>query len=158
MAILAEDEAITKLLGRFGLRFHRLAAGLTIPGSYWGDPEAGLIGDDLYASPETPLHSILHEACHWICVDQARRAVLHTDTGGDDPEENAVCYLQILLADAIPGVGRDRLCADMDAWGYSFRFGSARAWFEQDADDACDWLRRHGLIDPDERPTWKVRL
>lgn len=157
MNILAEEGVIVELLGRFGLIYRMLDVGNRIPGSYWGDPEAGLVGDLLYALPTTPLHSILHEACHWICMDQTRRATLHTDASGDDAEENAVCYLQILLADAIPGVGRERLCADMDAWGYSFRLGSAKVWFEQDAGDARDWLLGHGLIDPDHRPTWKVR-
>ncbi|MBK1716596.1 hypothetical protein CKO27_02830 [Thiocystis violacea] len=157
MSILAEDAVMGELLGRFGLKFARVAAHASIPGSYWGDPEAGLVGDTLYAQPETPLHSILHEACHWICLDQTRRAALHTDAGGDDAEENAVCYLQVLLADGIPGVGRARLFADMDEWGYSFRLGSTRAWFEQDAADARDWLLRHGLIDPANRPTWRVR-
>ncbi|WP_295407320.1 hypothetical protein [uncultured Thiocystis sp.] len=158
MYILAEEGAIVELLGRFGLTYRLLAAGNPIPGSYWGDPEAGLVGDLLYALPATPLHSILHEACHWICMDQGRRDALQTDAGGDDAEENAVCYLQLLLADAIPDVGRARLCADMDAWGYSFRLGSALAWFEQDAADARDWLLGQGLIDRDNRPTWRVRL
>ena len=36
--------------------------------------------------------------------------------------------------------GIERAFADMDAWGYSFRLGSARAWFEQDAEDAADYL------------------
>ena len=157
MNILAEEGVIVELLGRFGLNYRRLAAGNPIPGSYWGDPEAGLVGDRLYALPTTPLHSILHEACHWICMDRRRRDALHTDAGGDDAEENAVCYLQLLLADVIPGVGRARLCADMDAWGYSFRLGAARAWFERDAEDARDWLLRQGLIDEDNRPTWRVR-
>jgi len=35
------------------------------------------------------------------------------------------------------------LFADMDAWGYHFRLGSTRAWFEGDSDDAHDWLQRH---------------
>lgn len=157
MNILAEEGVIVELLGRFGLNYRRLAAGNPIPGSYWGDPEAGLVGDRLYALPTTPLHSILHEACHWICMDRRRRDALHTDAGGDDAEENAVCYLQLLLADAIPGVGHERLCADMDAWGYSFRLGAARAWFERDAEDARDWLLGQGLIDEDNRPTWRVR-
>lgn len=155
--ILAEEGIILELLGRFGLRYCRLDVGDSIPGSYWGDPEAGLVGDVLYALPTTPLHSILHEACHWICLDPVRRAVLHTDAGGDDAEENAVCYLQLLLADAIPGVGRERLSADMDNWGYSFRLGSTHAWFAHDAEDARLWLRTHGLIDARDRPTWQVR-
>jgi hypothetical protein len=52
-----------------------------------------------------------------------------------------------LLADSIPGVGRARLCTDMDDWGYSFRLGSARIWFESDAADARIWLFEHGVID-----------
>jgi hypothetical protein len=151
------SDLIESLLERFGLSLTRLDSGRAIPGSYWGDTEAGLIEDTLFATPETPLHSLLHEACHWICMDPARRGHLHTDAGGDDAEENAVCYLQVLLADAVPGVGRERLLADMDAWGYSFRLGSAKDWFEQDAQDAERWLLRHGLINAHRRPTWRVR-
>jgi hypothetical protein len=50
-----------------------------------------------------------------------------------------------------------RMMQDMDAWGYSFRLGSTRAWYEQDADDARDWLILHQLIDPTGRPTWQLR-
>jgi hypothetical protein len=39
------------------------------------------------------------------------------------------------------------MCRDMDEWGYSFRLGSAGAWFAEDAEDACAWLIRHGLLD-----------
>jgi len=123
-------------------------AGRPIPGSYWGDEEAGLIGNRLYARPDTPLHSILHESCHFICMDEERRATLDTDAGGDYDEENAVCYLQIVLADRIRGYGSAACMADMDRWGYSFRLGSARAWFERDADDAVEGLRARG-IDPE---------
>jgi hypothetical protein len=42
-------------------------------------------------------------------------------------------------------VGRERLMRDMDAWGYSFRLGSTRAWFEQDAENARDFLKARGL-------------
>ena len=146
-------ERLATLFAPYGLRVELVAAGRSVPGSYWGDEEAGLIGDALYLRPDTPLHSALHEACHYLCMDPARRAGLDTDAGGDYDEENAVCYLQILLADAVEGFGRARMLADMDAWGYSFRLGSARAWFEQDADDARDWLLAHGLIDRAERPT-----
>jgi len=72
-------------------------------------------------------------------------------------EENAVCYLQGLLADALPGYDRQRLFADMDAWGYTFRLGSASAWFDRDADDARCWLLNHLIIDPTERPTGNCR-
>jgi len=156
--ILAEEAIVRELLGRFGLDVRIVSQDTPIPGSYWGDPEAGLVGDCLYAQPATPLHSILHEACHWICLDRKRRERLHTDAGGDDAEENAVCYLQVLLADAIAGVGRERLFVDMDAWGYSFLLGSTRDWFERDAEDARAWLLAEGLIDDQDRPTWRVRL
>ncbi len=86
-----------------------------------------------------------------------RRAGLDRDAGGDDLEESAVCYLQVLLADELPGVGRERLCSDMDSWGYSFRLGSTRAWFERDAGDAREWLREHGVIDGGDRPTGLAR-
>ncbi len=39
-----------------------------------------------------------------------------------------------------PMSGRERMCRDMDEWGYTFRLGSAARWFEQDAEDAHDWL------------------
>lgn len=138
--------AVRALLARHGLELVVVPAGDAIPGSYWGESEAGLIGSRVYARPDTPVHSALHEACHAICMDDARRAALATDAGGDFDEENAVCYLQIVLADALPGVGRERLMADMDAWGYTFRLGSARAWFEHDAADAAAWLRLRGLL------------
>lgn len=150
-------EPLVALLERYGLRLEWLPAGHEIPGSYWGDCEAGLIGDSLFIRDDTPVHSALHEACHAICMDRERRARLHTDAGGEGIEENSVCYLQILLADELPGVGRARMWADMDAWGYSFRLGSARAWFEQDAEDARNWLIRYGLIDDNEQPLWRLR-
>jgi hypothetical protein len=90
-------------------------------------------------------------------MDGRRRDCLDRDAGGDDLEEAAVCYLQVLLADYIEGVGRDRLMADMDAWGYSFRLGSTRDWFEKDAEDARDFLVTHGLIDADDIPTFMLR-
>lgn len=148
---------LAPLLGRYGLRVRMVAADAPIPGSWWGDREAGLVGADLYVRPDTPLHSALHEACHYICMDAPRRATLHTDAGGDYDEESAVCYLQLLLADHLPGVGIARLCADMDAWGYSFRLGSAAAWFATDATDARDWLIAHGLLKPAGQLTWALR-
>jgi hypothetical protein len=87
-----------------------------------------------------------------ICAAREGREGLHTDAGGTFAEEDAVCYLQILLAGELPEMGRTRMMADMDAWGYTFRLGSAAAWFADDADDALDWLRRRGLVDADGRP------
>jgi hypothetical protein len=141
------------LLKRYGMELELIAPEEVIPGSYWGESEAGLQSDHLYARLDTPIHSVLHEACHYICMSPERRAGLDRDAGGDDLEESAVCYLQVLLADELPGVGRQRLCADMDEWGYSFRLGSTRAWFEGDARDAQQWLRDHGVVDAGDRPT-----
>lgn len=137
--------ALQQLLAPYGVAVEARAAG-EIPGSYWGESEAGLIGHRLLVRPDTPVHSALHEACHFICADALRRASLHTDAGGDDLEECAVCYLQCLLADRIEGFSRERMFEDMDAWGYSFRLGSARAWFERDAEDARAWLSARGLL------------
>ena len=53
---------------------------------------------------DTPVHSALHEACHYICMDKQRRNDLDTDAGGGYEEENGVCYLQILLADHLPDI------------------------------------------------------
>jgi hypothetical protein len=132
------------------------AAEVAITGSFWGDSEAGIVGSQVFVRADTPVHSLLHEACHTICMDESRRAGLDRDAGGDDLEEAAVCYLQILLADEIAGVGRDRLMQDMDAWGYSFRLGSTAAWFASDAEDAVAWLQQHGLLDLHESPTFAL--
>jgi hypothetical protein len=152
-----DRRAVVLLLDRYGLELQLLAPNEIIPGSYWGESEAGLQGHRLLARLDTPVHSVLHEACHYICMTPERRVGLDRDAGGDNPEENAVCYLQILLADALPGVGRARLLADMDAWGYSFRLGSARAWFESDSHDARIWLVGYGVIDEASRPTGSLR-
>jgi hypothetical protein len=145
------------LLHHYGLTLTLVAPHEDIPGSYWGDSEAGLKGDVLYARLDTPVHSVLHEASHYVCMTPERRADLDRDAGGEDPEETAVCFLQILLADALPGVGRDRLMQDMDEWGYSFRLGTARAWFEGDATDAQQWLHTHGVIRADGSLTGELR-
>jgi hypothetical protein len=145
------------LLARFGLSLVVQPPGASITGSFWGDAEAGVVGHEVFVRADTPVHSFLHEACHVICMDGERRSRLDRDAGGDDLEESAVCYLQILLADAIDGVGRDRLMSDMDAWGYSFRLGSTRAWFEKDAEDAREFLLKYKLIDDAGEPTWRLR-
>jgi hypothetical protein len=137
--------AVRALLEGYGLRLVAVDAGADIPGSYWGNPEAGLIGHEVYARPDPPVHSLLHEAAHLLVMPAERRHNVHTDASDCQQEEDATCALQILLADSLPGVGRERLMADMDAWGYSFRLGSARAWFEADAEDALAFLAARGL-------------
>jgi hypothetical protein len=149
--------AVAALLARYGLTLGLIAPDEVIAGSYWGDSEAGLRGDRLYARLDTPVHSVLHETSHFICMTPERRAGLDRDAGGDDQEESAVCYLQVLLAGELRGVGTERAFIDMDAWGYSFRLGSARAWFEGDAEDAREWLRRHGITDGADRLTGASR-
>jgi len=146
----------TELLRRYGLKLIGVDEQQPIPGSFWGDEEAGLVADTLYARDDTPMHSVLHEACHYVCMTADRRSGLDTNAGGDYDEENAVCYLQILLADYLPGMGRARMFADMDAWGYSFRLGSAQAWFNQDADDARLWLLNNQIITDSSKPTWQL--
>ena len=135
------------LLRRFGLVLQRVGDGEAIPGSYWGDDEAGLIGSTVHARADTPVHSLLHEAAHLIVLPPERREAVHTDATDSVAEEDAVCVLQVLLGDALPGVGRDRVLADMDAWGYTFRLGNARAYVEHDAADAWTWLAARGLVD-----------
>lgn len=145
------------LLLRYGLCLVLVDAGAAIPGSFWGEPEAGIIGSSVYVRNDTPVHSLLHETCHVICMSPDRRECLDRDAGGDDLEEAAVCYLQILLADCMTGVGRTRLMQDMDAWGYSFRLGSALRWFEEDAGDALAWLQEVGLLSADGKPNFHLR-
>ena len=151
------DDSLAQLLERYAMQLSRVASNADIPGSHWGDSEAGLIGSRLYVRPDTPVHSALHETCHYICMDNDRRENLHTDAGGDYAEENAVCYLQILLADQVNGNSPKQLMQEMDAWGYSFRLGSAYQWFSEDAEDARQWLLDSELITPDNKPTWKLK-
>jgi hypothetical protein len=149
--------ALQVLLDRYGLGLQLVAVGEIIPGSYWGEREAGLMGSKIFARLDTPVHSVLHEGAHFICMTPERRAGLDTDAGGDHAEENAVCYLQIILAQYLPNVGRERMCRDMDEWGYTFRLGSAAQWFDQDAEDARAWLIRHGVLDSQSSPTYACR-
>lgn len=152
-----DSASVTHLLSLYGLSLKMIVEGTEIPGSYWGDEEAGLIANELLVRADTPLHSILHETCHFACMDETRRSGIDTDAGGDYDEENAVCYLQILLSDHIKSFGRKRMLRDMDAWGYTFRLGSAQAWFEKDAEDALAWLLERKLIDRQQQPNWTLR-
>ena len=148
---------LARLFARFALALHEVGDGEPIPGTYWGEPEAGILGPAIYVRGDTPLHSALHEGCHLICADSQRRAQVKANIGGDYAEEDGVCYLQLLLAEELAGIGLARLAADMDSWGYTFRLGSTMAWFEQDAEDARGWLQAEGILDSSSRVTWRLR-
>lgn len=135
-----------QLLGCFSLELRVIEDGESIPGSYWGECEAGIIGSTVFVRQDTPIHSLLHETCHLIVLPIEKRPSIHTDATDSIAEEDATCYLQLLLADYIQGFGFERACQDMDTWGYTFRLGSARAWFEQDAEDANAFLCQLGLL------------
>ena len=149
--------SISALLARYKLSLTLQADDEAITGSYWGDSEAGVIGHTVFVRNDTPIHSMLHETCHIICMSAQRRRHLETDAGGDDPEEAAVCYLQVLLADEIAEAGRERVMRDMDAWGYSFRLGDTASWFKSDAEDACKWLIGYKLLSVGGIPTFRLR-
>ena len=150
--------AAEALLARYDIDIEWLSDGEDIPGSFWGAPEAGIIGTQIYLRQDTPVHSMLHEASHIVCMDPAIRSDHTGNASSDDLEEAAVCYLQILLAAKLAGVGSGRLMQDMDAWGYSFRLGNTRRWFEFDASDAAAWLRERGIVNVDDELTWRVRM
>ena len=152
-----KPDHLQTLLQRYGMEIKTIGDNEAIPGSFWQPPEAGLIDNILYIRSDTPVHSALHEACHYICMDSQRRQNLDTDAGGGYEEEDGVCYLQILLSDYIPEMKQQRMLSDMDAWGYSFRLGSAGAWFEQDAEDAFGWLLKNKIITADGKLTWSIR-
>ena len=152
-----EIEQVKQLLEKYGLSLIVKEPEQTIPGSFWGDEEAGLIADTLYARTDTPIHSVLHEACHYICMSEPRRKKLHTNAGGTQDEENAVCYLQLLLCKKTSFISQQRMMQDMDAWGYNFMLGSTKAWFENDAVDAMQWLLNHLLINEDQNVTFSLR-
>ncbi|MEL6199771.1 MAG: hypothetical protein AAF545_13175 [Pseudomonadota bacterium] len=146
---MAEGQALRRALfgwlARHGLALVRHDSDGALPGSYWGAPEAGVQGATLHVRDDTPLHSLLHEACHVVCARAAGRGDFDRNAGGDDAEEAAVCALQLLVAEDLPGLGWRKLALDMDAWGYHFIIGSTTAWFQRDTVDARLWLSRHGL-------------
>jgi len=154
---LKHQNSLQELFAKYNLELEWIGADKEIPGSFWGDSEAGLIGNTLYVREDTPLHSAFHEACHYICMDKDRREQLHTDAAGDYDEENGVCYLQIVLAEQVPFADSQQMMNDMDQWGYTFRLGSAQAWFEKDAEDAQTWLINYQILGKDNQPTYRLR-
>lgn len=149
--------ALEQFFAPWGVEVAWVGEGEAIPASYFGAPEAGIRADTLFVRPDTPVHSALHEGFHLVCAGRERRAGIDGDAGdGDLVEEVAVCYLQLAAADQLPGFDFARACRDMDSWGYTFRLGSALAWFTDDAEDAVAWLRTRGLLDAGGRPVVQV--
>ena len=66
-------DTLRTLLSGYGMVIEEVPDDAAIPGSFWGDSEAGLIRNTLFLRADTPLHSALHEACHYICMDAGRR-------------------------------------------------------------------------------------
>ncbi len=152
-----EKSSLETLLSRYKLQIHWVKENSPIPGTWFGEPEAGIIKNQLYIRSDTPIHSALHESCHYICMDAIRRKNLDTNAAGGYDEENGVCYLQILLADYLPEMNQESMMKDMDDWGYTFRLGSAKRWFEEDAEETKEWLLKHKLIGDDNQPTFLLR-
>ncbi len=150
--------ALRPLFDLYQLSLGKVAADDDIPHSFWGAPEAGRLQSTLYAREDTPIHSLLHEACHFICMPANQRAEPSKDAGGSALIENACCFLQILLSDYIPGFNQAIHMHDMNTWGYNFRLGSTARWFYADSDDARDWLLRHEIINKQHHPTWQLRV
>ena len=150
-------DVIDKFLARYDIGAEWVASDSPITGSFWGAPEAGIVKQQVFVRPDTPVHSLLHEVCHIICMTPDRREALDGNAGSDDLEESAVCYLQVTLADYLPGVGRQRLMQDMDSWGYSFRSGTTERWFVEDAEDAHDWLVGEEILTETGEPIFKLR-
>lgn len=149
--------SICKVLNRYDLVLNTVAPYTNIPYSFWGAPEAGRKNNQLYVRFDTPLHSILHEVSHYVCMSQNQRCLNSYDAGGGVFEENATCFLQILLSDHICGYNRTQQMQDMDNWGYNFRLGSSSSWFQQDTEETRQWLQNFNIIDKCCNITWKLR-
>ena len=151
------SSALTTLLSQYQMQLIQVADDTDIPHSFWGAPEAGRLGATLYVRADTPLHSLLHEACHYICMPAQQRDRAEVDAKGSVLEENASCYLQIILADYIPGLNRNILMYDMNCWGYSFRLGSTARWFFADCEETRQWLITQSILTQDNTPSWQLR-
>ena len=85
--------SLRELLQKYELTLQVESPERAITGSFWGNSEAGIVANNVYVRRDTPIHSLLHEACHTICMDEERRSGLDRDAGGDDLEEAAVCVI-----------------------------------------------------------------
>ena len=96
------------LLHKYQLSIINVGKQDKIPGSYWGDSEAGIIENTLYVRPDTPIHSLLHEACHYICMDNSRRIKLDTDAEGDYEERKCRLLPTDIIGRSAPADGKSK--------------------------------------------------
>lgn len=152
-----QPPSLRPLFDHYQLNLKEVDINNDIPYSFWGAPEAGRFQSTLYAREDTPIHSLLHEACHFICMSPQQRHADSHDAGGSALIENACCFLQLVLSDHIPNFNLAIHMHDMNTWGYNFRLGSVARWFYADSDDASQWLIRQKIIDNQFQPTWQLR-
>ena len=152
-----DTDSLRTVLSFYGIELVEVGKHLSIPYSIWETSEAGRRKNKLYVLGDTPIHSILHETGHFVCMSKKQRCSDTIDAKGSFEEENATCYLQILLSDHVDGFNRKLHLINMDEWGYAFRLGSAAKWCCQDAEDAKSWLQSRQIIDRNECVTWKLR-
>ena len=75
---------LRELLARYGLSLILQPYGEEITGSHWGESEAGIVGHNVFVRNDTPIHSLLHETAHIVCMSGERRRALSQDAGGND--------------------------------------------------------------------------
>src|SRR5690625_8003398 len=92
-SVLRLDElppgAAENLLQRYGLNLQTVAEGQPIPGTFWGEPEAGIIGGTVAARPDTAGQSLPHEAGHPPARTPVRRPHIPTGPRRDQPNHHA---------------------------------------------------------------------
>lgn len=79
-----DSHELTELIACYQIELCLTPKDLPAPGSFCGGEEAGLVGKPLYLRTDTPIHSVLHQVCHYICMDSKRRLSLNADAGSDD--------------------------------------------------------------------------
>ena len=73
------------------------------------------------------------DECGFVLVDECLPDYVFNNLGFD-------------CEDFLAGPFTDECMEDMDDWGYTFRLGSAKKWFEDDAEDARSWLVERNLL------------
>ena len=136
---------VAALLARYGLAARARRRRRADPRQLLGRTRSRPDRPRVHARDDTPVHSLLHEAAHLIVLppERARRAYRRHRFGRGRRRRLRAA----VAARRRPARRRPRaLMADMDAWGYTFRLGSARAYFERDAEDAGPGCSARGLV------------